>query len=188
MCTVMDKKTKRSFSVGIFCSANNNIDRIYFEKTAQLGEWLGRNGHTVVFGGCDLGLMEEVAVHAFEAGGTTIGIVPTIIEERGKVSPHCTEIIPCGNLSERKDLLLDHSDIIIALPGGVGTLDEVFTVVAAHTIGYHNKKVILYNINGFWNSLIALLDDLQARGMVRGEWKQYIHIANHFNDVVAMLE
>ena len=183
----MGKEKKQGLNIGIFCSANSNIDKVYFDKTAELGEWIGRNGHTVVFGGCDLGLMEHVAKHAVSSGGKAIGIVPTIIEERGKVSPHCTTVIPCSNLSDRKDLLLEHSDVIIALPGGVGTLDEIFTVVAAHTIGYHDKEVILYNINGFWNSLIAMLDDLQARNMIRGEWKKYILTASNLPELVSLL-
>jgi predicted Rossmann-fold nucleotide-binding protein len=66
----------------------------------------------------------------------------------------------------------------VALPGGIGTLDEVFTVTASATIGFHHKAVVLYNIKGFWNQLIALLDDLQQRGMVRGEWQQYLKVAS----------
>lgn len=181
------ENSRQGLNVGIFCSANDNIDRLYFDKTAELGEFLGRNGHRIVFGGCDLGLMEHIAKHAVEAGGKTLGVVPVIIEERGKVSPHCTEIIQCDNLSERKDLFLEHSDVFIALPGGVGTLDEIFTVVASHTIGYHRKRVILYDIGGFWNMLTALLDDLQSRGMVRGDWKNFIVVAETLEEIKRLL-
>lgn len=113
----------------------------------------------------------------------TIGVVPSKIEENGHVSPHLSVEIPCDNLSDRKDLLLLKSDIVIALPGGIGTLDEIFTVAASATIGYHKKKVILYNINGFWNSLIALLDDLQQKGMIRGDWHRHIVVANSLEEI-----
>jgi uncharacterized protein (TIGR00730 family) len=103
------------------------------------------------------------------------------------MSDRLTVHIPCDNLSDRKDLLLAHSDVVVALPGGIGTLDEVFTVAAAHTIGYHQKLIILYNIEGFWNTLIALLDDLQQRGMIRGHWKDYISVANSFEELTAMI-
>jgi uncharacterized protein (TIGR00730 family) len=79
--------------------------------------------------------------------------------------------------------MMDQSDVFIALPGGIGTLDEVFTVAASATIGYHHKIVILYNMKGFWDQLIALMDDLQARGMIRGDWHQYIKVASSLEDI-----
>lgn len=167
----------------VFCSANSNIEPVYFEKTRELGEWCAKNGHSIVFGGCDMGLMECVAEAAYSNGGMTIGVVPSKIEENGHVSPHLSVEIPCDNLSDRKDLLLLKSDIVIALPGGIGTLDEIFTVAASATIGYHRKKVILYNINGFWNSLIAMLDDLQQKGMIRGDWHRHIVVANSLEEI-----
>lgn len=173
--------------IAIFCSANNDIEPVYFEKTAELGRWIAKNSHSIVFGGCDMGLMECVAKAAAEEGGMTIGVVPQKIEENGHVSKHLSVEIPCDNLSDRKDLMLLRSDVVIALPGGLGTLDEIFTVAASATIGYHRKKVILYNINGFWNSLVALLDDLERRGMVRGRYRDHILVAESLDDIRSFL-
>ena len=175
-------------TIGIFCSANSQIDPDFFVMTEELGRWIGENGHKLVFGGCNLGLMECVARAVREAGGRTIGVVPRIIEETGRVSDHVDVCIPCDNLSDRKDLLLAQSDVIVALPGGLGTLDEVFTVAAAATIGYHRKRVILFNMKGFWNSLIALLDDLDSRGMVRGDWHQQIGVVDSLEELLQELE
>lgn len=77
--------------------------------------------------------------------------------------------------------------MFIALPGGLGTLDEVFTVAASATIGYHQKPVILYNMKGFWNLLIALLNDLQQKGMIRGDWHQYIKTAESIDELTAFI-
>ncbi len=175
-------------NIGIFCSANNSIEPVYFEKTAELGRWMGHNGHTLVFGGCNMGLMECVAKAVHQAGGHTIGVVPRIIEEGGRTSRFVDEQVNCENLSDRKELLLQHSDVVVALPGGIGTLDEVFTVAASHTIGYHQKPILLYNINGFWDSLIALLNDLSERGMVRGRWRDYILTASTLEELVALIK
>ena len=82
---------------------------------------------------------------------------------------------------------MDQADVFIALPGGLGTLDEIFTVVASATIGYHGKTVILYNMKGFWNELIALLDDLQAKGMIRGTWREYIKIADSIKEISSII-
>lgn len=169
--------------IGVFCSANENIDPAFFEAARELGRWMGREGHTLVFGGCDMGLMQCVAQAVHEAGGQTIGVVPSKVEQHGRVSEYVDVHIPTDNLSDRKDLLLAHSDVCVALPGGVGTLDEVFTVVASHTIGYHGKRVILYNVKGFWDSLIALLDDIQHRGMLRGRREEYIQVANTLEEL-----
>jgi uncharacterized protein (TIGR00730 family) len=81
----------------------------------------------------------------------------------------------------------DKADVFIALPGGIGTLDEIFTVVASATIGYHDKKVILYNMKGCWDSLIALLDDLQARGFTRKKWEDRIWIVHSLEEIDQLL-
>ena len=150
--------------IGVFCSANNQIDADYFRLTEELGAWMAREGHSVVYGGCNCGLMETIGKAVHDGGQMAIGVVPRIVEKGGRVSSSVDVNIACDNLSDRKDLILAQSDVLIALPGGIGTLDEVFTVAASHTIGYHAKKVILYNMNGFYNSLIAMLNDLQGRG------------------------
>ena len=134
-----------------------------------------------------MGLMQCVAEAAYKAGGTTIGMVPTLVEQGGRVSDCLTETYHCHNLSDRKDLMARHSDVFVALPGGFGTLDEIFSIAASATIGYHKKKVVLYNINGFWTSLIALLDDLQAHGLMRAPWKDYIMVASSLDEIEQLL-
>ena len=171
----------------VFCSANNQIDGAYFQMTEKLGRWAAENGHVIVFGGVNQGLMECLAKAAKEAGGETVGVVPSIVEETGRTSQYNDRVVTCDNLSERKQLMLDESDVFIALPGGVGTLDEVFTVAASYTIGYHHKRVILYNMLGFWDATIAMLDDLQQRGMVRGRWRDYICVANSLQEIESLI-
>ena len=167
----------------IFCSANDHLPAEYFKLTQELGQWAGRNGHAIVYGGVNQGLMECVARAAHEAGGMTIGVVPRIIEKDGRLSDYVDVDIPCDNLSDRKQLMMDQGDVFIALPGGVGTLDEVFTVVASASIGYHNKRVILYSMTRFWEPLERLLDALQAQGLMRGSWHDYIDVAGSLEEI-----
>ena len=168
----------------IFCSANHQIDHDFFGMTHELGEWAARNGHTIVFGGHDAGLMHCVSKAAKEAGGTIIGVVPRVIEQMGRLSPDLDVHIPTENLTDRKDLMMDRSDAFIVLPGGIGTLDELFTTAAAATLQYHEKPIILWNMKGFWDSLIACLDDLQEKGVIRGQWRDGIHVANSLEEVL----
>lgn len=169
--------------IAVFCSANNNIVPQYADAVTEFGRWIGSNGHTLVYGGSNTGLMECVAKAAHDAGATVIGVVPQILEKGGHASDYLDVEIPCDNLSDRKDLMLAQADIVVALPGGIGTLDEIFSVAASRTIGYHHKRVILYNINGFWQSLISLLDDLQARGTIRGRYTNGIAVANSLDEI-----
>ena len=170
-------------TICIFCSANAHIDPDFFQMTEELGRWMAEEGHTLVFGGVNQGLMECVARAVHEAGGHSIGVVPRIVEQSGRISQYVDEVVACDNLSDRKQLMLDMSDVFIALPGGIGTLDEIFTIAASHTIGYHHKPVILYNMKGFWTPLIVQLDDLQQRGMVRGQWRDYIQVVSSLEEL-----
>lgn len=173
--------------IGVFCSANADIDPDFFELTRQFGEWMSRNGHMLVFGGCNLGLMECVARAVHEAGGLCIGAVPTIVEKGGRTSDYVDVKIMCDNLSDRKDIMLAKSDVLVALPGGVGTLDEIFTVVASASIGYHHKRVILYNMKGFWNPLLTMLDSMKKAGVIRRGFDDQLLVASTQDELVEML-
>ena len=169
-------------NIGVFCSANKNVDKAYFEATRALGMWIGQNAHSLVWGGCRLGLMETVAEGFLDGAkslpektrGKLIGVIPEIIEEKGKSFSPVDRAVYCKNLSDRKEIMVSLSDVLIALPGGIGTLDEIFTVISSATIGYTDKKVILYNISGFWNPLISLMNHLESQGMTRGDYRQRI--------------
>ncbi len=167
----------------VFCSANEQIDPDFRTMTEELGTWAAGNGHSIVYGGVNQGLMECVAKASKGAGGRTLGVVPMIVEKSGRISDYVDVEMPCDNLTDRKQLMMDQSDVFIALPGGIGTIDEVFTVAASATIGYHHKTVILYNMKGFWDDLIALLDNLQGKGMIRGDWRDYIKTADSIEEI-----
>jgi uncharacterized protein (TIGR00730 family) len=174
--------------IAIFCSANNNIDAEYFKKAQELGEWIGKNNDTLVYGGCDMGLMECLAKAVHAKGGQVIGVVPQKIEKNGHVSKYIDIEIPCQDLTDRKALMMAQSDVVIALPGGLGTLDEIFTVAAAATIGYTDKKVILYNINGFWDSLLIMLHEMQQKNFMRESLSEHIVSVRKFEELKEQIE
>ena len=174
--------------IGIFCSAADSIETIYFEKAHELGVWLGKNKKTLVYGGANLGLMECVAQAARKHGAFIMGVVPTRLEETGAVSDLLDVTFRTDNLSDRKDVILRESDILVALPGGVGTLDEVFHVMASASIGYHTKKVIFYNVNGFWDDLIAFLNRLREQHFARRPWENFCLVANNYEELIEQLK
>lgn len=174
--------------IAIFCSASGNIDQVHFEKARELGVWMGQNKKTLVYGGANIGLMECIARAAKDNGAMVIGVVPTKLEERGRVSDLLDVTFRTDNLSDRKDMMLNEADVAIALPGGVGTLDEVFHVMAAATLDYHRKKVIFYNINGFWNGVIDFLAGLEAQHFAHHPLNNYFAVADNLEELTELLK
>lgn len=175
-------------NIGIFCSSSNKLDDSYYQEADRLGRWIGNHGLTLVYGGANCGLMETLAKAVHETGGKVLGVVPQILIDRNRVSTYIDEQILTENLNDRKEQLIGHSDIIIALPGSVGTLDEVFTVMAANTIGIHEKKVVFWNINGFWSDLFSMLDKLVLTGVVNKPFDNVMAKANTLEQVVRIIE
>lgn len=173
-------KTK---SVAVFCAASEEIDALYAVAASEVGALLGRIGAELVYGGARFGLMEATARAAKAAGAHVTGVVPMVLEERDRVSALIDEKINCCNLSDRKDIMLQRSDILVALPGGIGTLDEIFHVMAAATIGYHGKRVVLYNVNGFWTPLLGVLRDYEKRGFIRGGLECFMVVADNIDEL-----
>lgn len=173
--------------IGIFCSSSNKLDEIYYEEAERLGRWMGENGKTLVYGGANCGLMETLAKAVHESGGKVLGVVPQILIDRNRVSTYIDETILTKDLNDRKQQLIEQSDIILALPGSVGTLDEVFTVMAANTIGIHNKKVIFWNINNFWNGLFHMFDQLMMTGVVNKPFEDIMVKANTLEQVIEII-
>jgi len=171
----------------VFCSANEQIDPDFFQQTEELGAWIAKKGHSIVYGGHNAGLMECLAKAAGKDGAQVIGVVPRVLLERKTVSSYVNVEIPCEDLTDRKQLMMDHSDAFIALPGGIGTLDEIFTVAASATIGYHSKPVILFNMKGFWNPLVDMLEDMQQKGFIRQHWSKQIKVVNTMEELETLL-
>lgn len=181
-------KAKHPFSIAVFCSAATDIVPEYFEQTALLGRWIGQQGWRLVYGGASLGLMDCVARAAKEAGAIVLGVVPDKLVERGIVSPLLDETIHVHSLGERKEVMLRESDLFVALPGGLGTLDEVFHVLGESSIGYHAKPVVLYNVNGCWDSMLAMLDDLRQRGLLRHDLTERLRVVSEIAELAEFSE
>ena len=175
-------------SVAVFCAASENIAPGYFEAASEVGAMLGRLGATLVYGGARFGLMEATARSAKEAGAHIVGVVPDVLVERGRVSSLLDEHIPCRNLSDRKDIMLERSNILVALPGGIGTLDEIFHVMAAATIGYHSKRVVFYNVNGYWDGLLSVLNGMLDAGFLRGDVEKFMAVASSIEQLENLIK
>ena len=173
--------------IGVYLSSKDNLPESYVKATREVGELIGRTGRTLVYGGARKGLMEVLAQNVKLHGGRVYGMVPDIIVERGLESEAVDVTFRCAALSDRKDMMNRESDVLVALPGGIGTLDEVFTVLANTGIGIRRQPLVFYNVDGCWNALLAALDDLFRQGLISGKPDDYYLVAATIEELERLL-
>ena len=153
--------------VAVYCGSASPANPVYGEAARAVGRGLAERGIGVVYGGGRLGLMGAVADAALAAGGEVIGIIPQALVDAEVAHRGCTELRIVSGMHERKALFTDLSDGFITLPGGVGTMDELWEAVSWAQLGYHQKPVGLLNVGGFYNPLITFNEQMIAVGFVR---------------------
>ena len=155
-------------------------------RAAQdFGRECARRGWRLVYGGGRVGLMGEAATAAMAAGGEVLGVMPHFLAARELAKHDITELRLVDTLAERKDVMIDRSDVFVCLPGGIGTLDELFEVLSTNDLGHHDKPIFLCNIDGFWTPLGALMDAFAARGVLRARGRSAYRL---FADLPALLD
>ncbi len=175
-------------NIGVFCASSDRMENIYYERAEELGKWIGESGRKLIYGGANCGLMEALAKSVKENGGNVIGIVPKKLIENNRVSDHIDVSIYCNDLSDRKELLIDKSDILIVLPGSVGTLDEAFCTISSNTFGMNSKKVVFWNINGFYDLLFKFLESLEKQGVLNKPLEKIMYVVNDLNEIKDICE
>ena len=147
-------------------AASCDVGEDYARAVYALGHKLGSEGHTLVYGAYGGGLMGSIADGFHDAGARIIGVVPRFLEEKTENYPHLDEIIRTEELSDRKDKMIALSDCFIAVPGGIGTLDELFSILAMKASDRLRGEIVLYNVNGFYDGLIACLEAMERGGFL----------------------
>ena len=155
----------------VFGASSNDIEEIYFQEIKALGKKMAERGHTLVFGGGARGLMGAVARGVTEKNGESIGVSPSFFDVGDVLYKDGTELIFTETMSERKKLMEDMSDAFIAVPGGVGTYEEFFEVLTLKQLKQHNKPIVLFNVNHFYDKLEELLVHTVKTGFMKQECK-----------------
>ncbi|EAT58807.1 LOG family protein [Chlorobium ferrooxidans] len=174
-------------SVTVYCSSSNQAPREYFTAAEALGRQLAQNGIGLVFGGGRVGLMGAVADAVLQHGGNVKGIIPRFLEEREVAHYGLSELHVVETMHERKMKLAEWGDAYLVLPGGFGTIDELMEVITWKHLGHHNKKVILLNINGFWDPLLLFFNRIAEEHMIKAEYEAYYTVCNTVEDAVRLL-
>lgn len=146
-------------NICLYGASSSAIAKAYVNPTEELGAKIAERGHTLIYGGGAAGLMGAAARGAYSRGGKIIGVVPSFLNVDGILFDNCTELIFTETMRERKALMEQKSDAFIMTPGGVGTFDEFFEILTLKQLGRHSKPIAIFNINGYFDSLIAQLEN-----------------------------
>ena len=161
-------------AVCVFCGAKPDVEEIYLEAARAFGELLAREGATVVFGAGRLGMMGALADGAIAADGQTIGVIPETLVELELAHPDITELHIVQTMHERKGLMHELSSAFVALPGGLGTFEEILEALTWAVLKYHTKPVALLDVGGYWSDLLASLDRAVAEGFFREDHRELL--------------
>jgi uncharacterized protein (TIGR00730 family) len=171
--------------ITIFCGSSSGYDERYHRQAILLGQTLAHQGIELVYGGAKVGLMGAVAKGALEAGGKVIGVLPSFLQAKEIAHAGLTELILVDSMHERKTKMNELSDGVIALPGGFGTLEELFEMLTWAQLGLHQKPIALFNINGFYDDLLHLLQRMEDQGFLKTQNRQMLLVSDN---IIALLE
>lgn len=174
----MNKQSKSKPVVCIFCSSSQEVSARIKEESADFASLLAKNGFSVLYGGTTCGLMKVVADAHKASNGELLGVIPQYMVERGIQHPELDEAFTAQDLRDRKQVMLDHSDYIVALPGGIGTYDEFFDLLAMKQLKRHNKPMFLFNIGGYFEPLMQMLKHSINENTVKPEHLELFEMAD----------
>jgi uncharacterized protein (TIGR00730 family) len=174
-------------NVAVFCASASGIDPIYRDAAEELGRSLARRNIGLVYGGSNVGLMKAVAEAALASNGKVIGVIPEVLVDLEVAHHGITELHITSTMHTRKALMGEKADAFIALPGGFGTFEELFEVLAWHTLKIHSKPILLLNIHGFYDKLVVFLDHCVAEGMLKPKSRELLLVAENVENALTQL-
>ncbi len=174
-----------AFSLCVYCGSKPGHNPAFVQLASQVGQWIGAHGGQLVYGGGRSGLMGVVAEATLAAGGRVVGIIPTALVEKEFAHHGCTELHVVDTMHERKRLMAEKADAFLALPGGIGTFEELFEVWTWRQLGYHDKPVGILNSQGYYDALLGFIDQVVADGFM-SDWQTTLVTVD--NDSEALLQ
>ena len=162
--------TQPAFSICVYCGSRPGGDPLFTTAAQAVGRWIGEHGGQLVYGGGRSGLMGEVAQATRQAGGRVVGVIPQALVDKELANHACDELHIVQTMHERKAIMAERSDAFIALPGGIGTFEELFEVWTWRQLGYHDKPIGLLNVAGYYDALGNFLQSSVRSGFM-GEWQ-----------------
>lgn len=158
------------FSVCVYCGSRSGLSPAFANVAREVGHWIGSHRGQLVYGGGNNGLMGLVAQATADAGGRVVGIIPTALQSKEMTRTACTELHVVQTMHERKQMMAERADVFLALPGGIGTFEELFEVWTWRQLGYHNKPIGLLNTSGYYDGLLQFTGHSVTQGFL-SDWQ-----------------
>jgi uncharacterized protein (TIGR00730 family) len=174
-------------NVAIFCASSNGTNPIYRDAATELGLALARRNIGIIYGGANVGLMQALAEASLAAGARVVGVIPEVLVDLEVAHERLTELHVTTTMHTRKAMMNDLADAFLILPGGFGTFEEMFEVLAWQTLRLHQKPIVLININGFYDKLLGFLDHCVTEGLLKPRNREILLVANSVEDALAQL-
>lgn len=168
-----------AFSLCVYCGSRPGVDPRFTQAAQAVGHWIGRHSGRLVYGGGRSGLMGLVADATLAAGGTVLGVIPEALVDRELAHTGCTELQVVATMHERKRLMAEAADAFLALPGGIGTFEELFEVWTWRQLGYHDRPVGLLDTAGYYQPLLAFLDSALKAGFMNADQMDMLQVSEH---------
>lgn len=159
-----------AFTVCVYCGSRPGLNSAFGDVARQVGSWIGQHGGQLVYGGGKSGLMGQLADAALQAGAQVVGVIPKALVEKEWAHRGCSRLHIVDTMHDRKRMMAEHADAFLALPGGIGTLEEFFEVWTWRQLGYHDKPIGLLNTAGYYDKLLAFLDSAVEQQFM-GTWQ-----------------
>ncbi|MBS7345566.1 MAG: TIGR00730 family Rossman fold protein [Caryophanon sp.] len=175
-------------NIAIYCGSQMGKNEAYKEAAIEIGRTLAAEGHTIVYGGSKIGLMGFMANAALDAGGHIIGVMPEHLQKRELAHEKLSELHIVDTMHTRKAKMIDLSEALLAMPGGCGTMDEYFEAFTWAQIGLHDKPVILYNVDGFYDALLLHFKRMMEEGFIRAEQHDLLHVVTTADELLTLLK
>ena len=174
-------------NICLYGSGSRKIDKIYADEAYKLGCLMAKNNHTLVFGGGDTGMMGACAKGVHDNDGKSIGIAPEWIGNFEPLCEDCTDFIYVDTMDERKSEFVKNSDAFIISPGGIGTLDEFFEIITLKKLKQHDKKIIVFNINHFFDKMFEMIEEMSEKGFLYKQ-EEIFKVANSLDEIFKNLK
>jgi len=174
-------------NVAVFCASADGVNPVYRAVATELGQALAKRNIGLVYGGARVGLMQAVADGTLSHDGRVVGVIPEVLVNFEVAHQGLTELHITSNMHTRKAMMGERSDAFIILPGGFGTLEELFEVLAWQTIKIHSKPIVLLNTNGFYNTMLTFLDHCLAEGMMTPKKREILLVADTVEEIFPLL-
>ena len=174
-------------NITVYCGSSVGNKEIFVRKCAELGRWIGENGHTLVYGGANAGIMGAVADAVLAAGGRVTGVLPNVPLILGRRHPGLTECILTETVAERKMKMIDLADAFIALPGGIGTIDEITEVISLASLGIVTKPIVFFDTDAYYAGMRAVLSDIVKNGFGKEAYFRDILFSDDIEKIAALL-